>query len=196
MSKAENRELLGKIFGALEDTPQAARQGMKTTKVPGYPVFTCWGRWGGAELNEAGNNKGLLFLPYLQTGQMPLHRYNGATSLETPLEMVMTGIDNPFNMKVSITPSLNLSGLRVGEYYFYSLALLPAAVGGGSKPTPYWDGWLKSYSVELKDPSNKDYFALLNLTREQWEKIKVSDDNFQPLPFATSDNAVPATVQQ
>jgi hypothetical protein len=41
MSKAENRELLGKIFGALEDTPQGARQGMKTTKVPGYPVFTC-----------------------------------------------------------------------------------------------------------------------------------------------------------
>jgi hypothetical protein len=197
MSKQENRELLTKIFGAFDDSPQPRQQGMKTTKVPGFPVFFCWGRWGGAESNEAGNNKGLLFLPYLQTGQMPLNRYNGSTSLETPLEMVTTGVDNPFNMKVSITPSLNLSGLKVGEYFIYLVALLPAAVGGGGKPTPYWDGWLKSYSVEIKDPTNKDYFGLLDMTRKQWEKIKAADDDFQALPYIhTSDNGDVATVQQ
>jgi hypothetical protein len=189
MSKQENRELLNKIFGALDDAPaQTARQGMKTTKVPGYPCFMCWGRWGGAELNQSGNNKGILFLPYLQAGQIPLSRYNGSTSLETPLDMVMTEVDNPFNMKVSITPSLNLSKLQVGEYYVYLVALLPAAVGNGNSPTPYWDGWLKSYSVELKDPANKDYFGLLNITREQWEKIKAADDeNFQPYPLVSPD---------
>jgi hypothetical protein len=197
MSNQENKALLGKIFGVLEDTPQSKSQGMKTTKVPGYPTFFCWGRWGGSEPNEAGNLKGLLFLPYLQTGQMPLNRYNGSTSLETPLEMVTTGVDNPFNMKVSITPSLNLSGLKVGEYFYYLVALLPAAVGGGGKPTPYWDGWLKSYSIDMKDPTNKDYFGLLNMTHEQWEKIKAADDNFQSLPFAHAhDNGGVATVQQ
>jgi hypothetical protein len=197
VSKEENRQLLGKIFGALDDTPQTRQQGMKTTKVPGYPVFFCWGRWGGSEPNEAGNLKGILFLPYLQTGQMPLNRYNGSTSLETPLEMVTTGVDNPFNMKVSITPSLNLSGLKVGEYYVYLVALLPAAVGGGGKPTPYWDGWLKAYSVEVKDSANKDYFGLLNMTREQWEKIKAADDSFQSSAYVhTSDNGGVATIQQ
>ena len=197
MSKEQNKQLLGKIFGALDDTPQTRQQGMKTTKVPGYPVLFCWGRWGGSEPNEAGNLKGILFLPYLQTGQMPLNRYNGSTSLETPLEMVTTGVDNPFNMKVSITPSLNLSGLKVGEYYVYLVALLPAAVGGGGKPTPYWDSWLKAYSVEVKDSANKDYFGLLNMTREQWEKIKAADDSFQSSAYVhTSDNGGVATIQQ
>jgi|SRR6476661_936258 len=197
MSKQENRELISKIFGALsDDAPAQTRQGMKTTKVPGFPVFTCWGRWGGAEVNQSGNNKGILFLPYLQTGQMPLNRFNGSTSLESPLEMVTTGVDNPYNMKVSITPSLNLSKLQVGEFYVYLVALLPAAVGNGNNPTPYWDGWLKSYSVELKDPANKDYFGLLNMTREQWETIKAADDDDFQASFVTSDNGVPVTVQQ
>ena len=73
----QNRELLSKIFGALHDTPsQDKKQGMNTTSVAGYPVFICWGRWGGSEVNQSGNNKGFIFLPYLQTGQMPLSRYS------------------------------------------------------------------------------------------------------------------------
>ncbi len=190
MGNPQNRELLSKIFGALDDTPTQSKQGMKTTSVAGYPVFICWGRWGGSEVNQSGNNKGFIFLPYLQTGQMPLSRYNGSTALETPLDMVMSEVENPYNCKVSITPSLNTNRLEVGEYYLFTLALKPAAVGNGNNPTPYWDGWLKAYAANLSD-LNKEYFSLLNITRNQWTKIKAAaDDDYvdaEPVP----DSAVP-----
>ena len=148
---------------------------MKTTNVPGYPVILCWARWGGSELNSSGNNKAFLFLPYLQTGQMPLTKYNGSTSVETPLDMVMSEVANPYNCKVGVTPSLNISKLIEGEYYSFVLALKPAAVGNGNNPTPYWDGWIKAVGATPSDVF-KDYFALFNITKTQWSKIKVSRD--------------------
>ena len=45
---------------------------MKTTNVAGYPVILSRARWGGAEVNTLGNNQAFLFLPYLQSGQMPI----------------------------------------------------------------------------------------------------------------------------
>jgi hypothetical protein len=71
VSNQENKQLLNKIFGVLDDSPQARQQGMKTTKVPGYPDFFCWGRWTGAEVNEAGNNKGFFFSLTCRQGKCP-----------------------------------------------------------------------------------------------------------------------------
>lgn len=176
MATKEGRDFISSII-RLADTPETntRAQGMKATSVAGYPVILCWARWGGSELNSSGNNKAFLFLPYLQSGQMPLTKYNGATSVETPLDMVMSEVANPYNCKVGITPSLNISKLIEGEYYSFVLALKPAAVGNGNNPTPYWDGWIKAVGATPNDVF-KDYFALFNITRNQWAKIKVSRD--------------------
>jgi len=172
----EGRDLISSILRVGDTGPETtARQGMKTTNVAGYPVILCWARWGGSELNASGNNKAFLFLPYLQSGQMPLSKYNGATSVETPLDMVMSEVANPYNCKVGVTPSLNISKLVEGEYYSFVLALKPAAVGNGNNPTPYWDGYIKAVGATPSDVF-KDYFALFNVTKTQWLKIKVSRD--------------------
>jgi hypothetical protein len=172
----ESRDLMAKILNvgdiANETNP---RQGMKTTSVSGYPVILCWARWGGSEINASGKNKAFVFLPYLQSGQMPLTKYNGATSVETPLDMVVSGVPNPYNCKVSVTPSLNISKLIEGEYYSFVLALRPAAVGRGSSPTPDWDGWIKTVGPTPNDVF-KDYFGLFNVTRNQRLKNKVFRD--------------------
>jgi len=172
----ESRDLMAKILKvgdiANETNP---RHGMKTTSVSGYPVTLCWARWGGSEINASGNNKAFLFLPYLQSGQMRLTKYNGATSVETPLDMVVSGVPNPYNCKVGVTPSLNISKLIEGEYYSFVLALRPAAVGGGSSLTPYSDGWIKAV-VPTPNDVFKDYFGLFNVTRNQWLKNQLSRD--------------------
>jgi hypothetical protein len=187
----EGRDLMTSIIQIGNTGPEnTVRQGMKTTKVAGYPVFLCWARWGGSEINASGNIKAFLFLPYLQSGQIPLQKYNGVTSVETPLDMVMSEITNPYNCKVGITPSLNISRLIEGEYYSFILALQPAAVGNGNNPTPYWDGWIKAVNLSPNDVF-KDYFALLSITKAQWLKLKVSrDENEDESEDDTSNNNV------
>ncbi|MDF0556673.1 hypothetical protein [Kamptonema sp. UHCC 0994] len=49
-----------------------------------------------------------------------------AYALESPLELVLSEVDNPYNCKVKVTPSLNVSALKDGSYYSYLLALKPA----------------------------------------------------------------------
>ncbi len=172
----EGRDFISSILKLADTgTETAARQGMKTTNVAGYPVILCWGRWGGSEPNASGNNKAFLFLPYLQNGQMPLQKVTGLSSIETPLDMVMSEVPNPYNCKVGITPSLNISKLIEGDYYHYVLAVKPAAVGGGGNPTPYWDGWLKAFGATPNEVF-KDYFNLFASTKSQWAKLKVSQD--------------------
>lgn len=170
----DGRQFLNSIL-KLADSPEtgAARTGMKTTNVASYPIFLGWGRWGGSELNASGNNKAFLFLPYLQSGPMPLTKYNGASAIETPLDMVMSEVPNPYNCKVTVTPSLNISRLVEGEFYHFILAMKPAAVGGGANPTPYWDAYLKAIGSTPNDVF-KEYFNLFSITKSYWAKIKVN----------------------
>lgn len=186
----ENRELISSILKFADSTPETtARQGMKATNIAGYPVILCWARWGGCELNASGNNKAFLFLPYLQSGQIPLQKYNGTTSVETPLDMVMSEVPNPYNCKVGVTPSLNISKLIEGEYYSFVLALKPAAIGESKKSIAYWDGWIKAVGPTPSDVF-KDYFALLNITKTQWSKIKVSQQDEDNEEYEQSDTPV------
>jgi hypothetical protein len=173
----EGRELMSNIIKLGDTGPETpTRQGMKTTNVPGYPIILCWARWGGCEPNSSGNNKAFLLLPYISIGQMSLVKYNGATAIENPLDMVMSEAINPYNCKVGITPSLNISKLIEGEYYCFVLAIKPAAVGNGSNPTPYWDGWIKAFGVTANDVF-KDYFGLFNYTKSQWSKLKSNNED-------------------
>jgi hypothetical protein len=87
--------------------------------------------------------------------------------------MVMSEVPNPYNCKLSVTPSLNISKLVKGEYYSFVLARAPAAVGNGNNPTPYWDGCIKAVGSNPSDVF-KDYFALFGTTTTQAAKIKVT----------------------
>jgi len=170
----DGRQFLSNIL-KLADAPEVSTRsgGMKTTNVVSYPLFLGWGRWGGCELNASDNNKAFLFLPYLQSGQMPLTKYNGASSMETPLDMVMSEIPTPYNCKVTVTPSLNVSKLVVGDFYHFILAMKPAAFGSGANPTADWDAYLKAIGSTPNDVY-KEYFALFNITKTPWAKVKVN----------------------
>lgn len=159
---------------------RTASVGMKTTSVLGFPLFLCWGRWGGAELNSSGNNKAFLFLPYQQAGQLDLLKFDNTSSIESPLNMVASGAVNPYNCKVSVTPSLNISHLITGEFYFYVLSLKPAAVSSGGNTTPYWDGWLKA-AGDSPNEISKDYFAQFALTKSHWKRMKKSTPSYDEI---------------
>jgi len=172
----EGRDFVSSIIKLADvGSEPTVRQGMKTTNVAGYPIFMTWARWGGSEVNASGNTKAFLFLPYLPLGQMPLQKFNGVSSIETPLNMVMSEVPNPYNCKLSITPSLNTSKLLEGEYYSLVLVLKPAAVGNGNNPTPYWDGYIKAVGINPSDVF-KDCFSLFATTKTQWSKLKVTHD--------------------
>jgi hypothetical protein len=66
-------ELISSIikFGDI-GSEATVQQGMKTTNVAGYPVILSRAPWEGSEVNTSGNNQAFLFLPYLQSGQMPI----------------------------------------------------------------------------------------------------------------------------
>ena len=64
------------------DEPVASRTGMKTTNVVGYPLVTCWARWGGSEPNQSGTVKAFLFLPYVQSGLVSLIKPSGGNTVQ------------------------------------------------------------------------------------------------------------------
>jgi hypothetical protein len=63
--------------------------------------------------------------------------------------------------------------LAEGEYYHFILAMKPAAVGGGANPTPYWDAYLKAIG-SIPNDVFKEYFALFNVTKTHWAKMKLN----------------------
>jgi hypothetical protein len=92
--------------------------GMKTTLIAGYPVMACWAMWIGAETNEKGVTKATICLPYLQNSMVAMTKFSGASSLETPLDMVASEIINPYNCKLGVTPGLDLNRLINGKSYY------------------------------------------------------------------------------
>ncbi|MCC3575242.1 MAG: hypothetical protein JGK30_25955 [Microcoleus sp. PH2017_40_RAT_O_B] len=175
----DGRELLDKMF-SLVQTPEAraASAGMKTTNVAGFPLFLTYGRWGGAEANQSGNVKAFLFLPYLQTSPMPLTKFDNTTSIESPLNMVASGVPNPYNCKCSIVPSLNTSFLIEGEFYWFLLSAKPAAMNMGGTVTPYWDASLKAAGENLNEVA-KDFFAQFALTKGHWKRMKKTTPTYE-----------------
>lgn len=151
--------------------------GIKTTNVAGYPLFMFWAVWGATELSNSGVTKVFLFSPYLQRGEMPLVKVTGVTAVESPLDMILSEIPTPYNCKLSISPTLDVSRLKLNEVYACVGALRPAAMIGetngrkNGQATPYWDGWLKSVGA---DPLEifKDLLDQYALTKNQWQQFK------------------------
>ena len=151
--------------------------GIKTTNVAGYPLFMFWAAWGATELATSGVTKAFLFLPYLQRGEMPLVKVTGHSAVESPLDMILSEMPTPYNCKVSVSPTLDISRLKANEIYAFVGALRPAAMIGetngrkNGQATPYWDGWIKSVG---NDPSEiyKDLLEQYALTKNQWQQFK------------------------
>ena len=168
----DGRELLDKMFSLVQSPEvRTASAGMKTTNVPGFSLFLTWGRWGGAEANQSGNVKAFLFLPYLQTSPMALTKFDNTTSIESPLNMVASGVPNPYNCKTSIVPSLNTSFLIEGKFYWFLLSAKRAAMNMGGTVTPYWDASLKAAGENLNEVA-KDFFAQFAVTKGHWKRLK------------------------
>ena len=155
------------------DEPVATRTGMKTTNVVGYPLVTCWARWGGSEPNQSGTVKGFLFLPYVQSGLVSLVKPSGGSSMESPVDMVSANVPNPYNIKANINPFLNMSALQDGEYYSFILAMKPAAFTQGATTMAYWDCWIMSVAPDPQE-AFRPYLHLLAATIKFWEKLKAS----------------------
>ncbi len=163
--------------------------GMKTTLIVGYPAVSCWAMWVGAEVNDKGVTKATLCLPYFQNSMVAMTKFSGATSLETPLDMVASEIINPYNMKLGVTPGLDIGTLVNGECYYFLLAIKPAGFNQGGNVTSYWDGAIKAVGSKA-NPVFKDYFDLFTTTTTQWASHKKSletaslrdaDDDYQDL---------------
>jgi len=180
----ESRQLITDLlkFANGGNSQQTKAAGMKTTLIVGYPVFASWAMWIGAETNDKGIVKATLCLPYLQNSMVAMTKFSGASSLETPLDMVASEIVNPYNCKLSVTPGVDIGRLISGKSYYFLLAMKPAGFNQSGNVTSYWDGAIKA--VGDKASVFKDYFDLLTSTSAQWAAHKKSLESASSLDIA------------
>jgi len=194
----ESRQLIADLltFANAGNSPQTKAAGMKTTLISGHPVFASWAMWIGAETNEKGVTKATLCLPYIQNPMVAMVKYSGASSLETPLDMVASEIINPYNCKLSVTPGVDIGRLVSGKCYYFLLAMKPAGFNQSGNVTSYWDGAIKAVG-DKANPVFKDYFDLFTTTAAQWVAHQKSlespplhdiDDGYQELASISADN--------
>ena len=187
----ESRQLISDLLKLANPGANSQNKvaGMKTTLIVGYPAVSCWAMWVGAEVNDKGVTKATLCLPYFQNSMVAMTKFSGATSLETPLDMVASEIINPYNMKLGVTPGLDIGKLVSGECYYFLLAIKPAGFNPSGNVTSYWDGAIKAVGTKA-NPVFKDYFDLFTTTTTQWASHKKSletaslrdaDDDYQDL---------------
>ncbi len=171
----ESRQLITDLlkFANAGSGNQVKAAGMKTTPIAGYPVLPCWAMWIGAETNANGVTKATLCLPYVQNPNVAMIKFSGATSLETPLDMVASEIVNPYNCKLGVTPGLDIGKLVNGECYYFLLAIKPAGFAQSGNVTSYWEGSIKAFGTKANDVF-KDYFNLFTTTTTQWAMHKKS----------------------
>lgn len=190
----ESRQLISDLLKLANPGANSQNKvaGMKTTPIAGYPVLPCWAMWVGAEVTDKGVTKATLCLPYVQNSMVAMTKFSGATSLETPLDMVASEIVNPYNCKLGVTPGLDLNKLVSGECYYFLLAIKPAGFNQSGNVTSYWDGAIKAFGNKAN--VFKDYFDLLTTTTAQWAMHKKSlesaardiDDDYQELSSDSS----------
>lgn len=166
-----------RLFDALDrlSSPQQERNisGFQATKVAGHPLFISWGFYLGSEVTANGSTKVFFFLPYLPVGSQPIRKFTGASAIESPLEMIMAS-NNPYNLKATFPNNLDIRKLVERQFYFFSLAMLPAAVNNkGEKASSYFDCHLKSFGVSHTEVCN-DIVVLFKQTLKDWESMQVT----------------------
>lgn len=191
----ESRQLISDLLKLASPGANSQNKvaGMKTTPIAGYPVFCSWAMWVGAEVNDKGVTKATLCLPYVQNSMVAMTKFSGATSLETPLDMVASEIINPYNCKLGVTPGLDLNKLVSGKCYYFLLAMKPAGFIQSGNVTSYLDGAIKAFGDKANSVFN-DYFELFKTTTTQLAMHKKSlesatrdiDDDYQELSSDSS----------
>lgn len=166
------------LFDAIDRLSSPAQTsnagGFQATKVPGHPLYMTWGFYLGNEVTANQTVKLFLFLPYLPVGSQPIRKISGASAIESPIEMVMSAVNSPYNLKATFPSNLDIRKLTEREFYFFLLAMQPAAVSNkGEKANPYSDAHVKAFSVTPNE-SFKDIFSLFKSTKTDWENMKVS----------------------
>jgi len=174
-----------RLFDALDrlSSPQQTTNaaGFQASKVAGHPLYMTWGFYLGSEVTANGSTKVFLFLPYLPVGSQPIRKFTGASAIESPLEMIMAS-NNPYNLKATFPNNLDIRKLVEREFYFFSLAMLPAVVANkGEKANAYSDCHLKNFGLTPNEVC-KDLFGLFQQTRTDWESMKVTETERQNVP--------------
>jgi hypothetical protein len=174
-----------RLFDALDrlSSPQQTTNlaGFQATKVAGHPLYMTWGFYLGSEVTANGSTKVFLFLPYLPVGSQPIKKFTGASAIESPLEMIMAS-NNPYNLKATFPNNLDIRKLVEREFYFFTLAMLPAVVDNkGQKATSYSDCHLKNFGLTPNEVC-KDLFGLFQQTRADRESMKVTQIEHQNVP--------------
>jgi len=171
-----------RLFDALDrlSSPQQTTNlaGFQATKVAGHPLYMTWGFYLGSEVTSNGSTKVFLFLPYLPVGSQPIKKFTGASAIESPLEMIMAS-NNPYNLKATFPNNLDIRKLVEREFYFFTVAMLPAVVDNKcQKATSYSDCHLKNFGLTPNEVC-KDLFGLFQQTRTDWESMKVAQIEHQ-----------------
>lgn len=174
-----------RFFDALDrlSSPQQTINagGFQASKVAGHPLYMTWGFYLGSEVTANGSTKVFLFLPYLPVGSQPIRKFTGASAIESPLEMIVAS-NNPYNLKATFPNNLDIRKLVEREFYFFTLAMLPAVVDNkGQKATSYSDCHLKNFGLTPNEVC-KDLFGLFQQTRTDWESMKVTQIEHQNVP--------------
>jgi hypothetical protein len=172
LSVDEKQSFASRLLELTTAPQRAAVAGVKTTPIVGYPLFMSWGHWGGIQLNEKGVQKALLLLPYVANGQVALTDIFGESSIESPLKIVASEIVTPVNLKIGITPTLNLSNFVINEYYTFLLALKPAAFIQGGNALAYTDGYILAADSDPKI-TFKELFNSFHQAKSVWDKLKI-----------------------
>lgn len=87
--------------------------------------------------------------------------------------------DNPYNLKATFPNNLDIRKLVERQFYFFSLAMLPAVVSNkGEKANAYLDCHLKTFGTSINEVCN-DVFGLFKQTLKDWESMQVAQTEQQ-----------------
>ncbi|KKD38786.1 MAG: hypothetical protein WAN66_14155 [Limnoraphis robusta] len=158
-----NQDLLDKLLSLAVDNAPSANIGVKSTTIPGYPLFSGWGFLTAIEVDQSkGTRKALMLCPFVSVPAVSLQ----VQAACQPVGLIETEMTYPQNLKLKIPNHLNASQLCEGSPYLFMAALKPGAVGGnrGSNAIAYWDGYLMaaSQSTEIINPFFKEFKSSLN----------------------------------
>ncbi len=174
-----------RLFDALDRLSSSDQRtnvaGFQATKVAGHPLYISWGFYLGSEVTANGSTKVFFFLPYLPVGSQPIRKITGASAIESPLEMIMA-TNNPYNLKATFPNNLDIRKLVERQFYFFTLAILPAVVDNkGQKATSYSDCHLKNFGSSPNEVC-KDIFASFHQTLKDWEFMQPTKTEDQNVP--------------
>lgn len=144
---ASKQDLLSQVLSAFEEGVPQQQNRLKTTSVPGYPVFLSWGFLSAIEVDDKGAKKAILLCPFLSIPALSI----SVSPLTLPAAIMDTNMVYPQNFKLKIPDHINSTQLKEGLPYAFLAAFKPGAINGsrGGSAVGYWDGYLVYISQQI-----------------------------------------------